>query len=141
MRRNVTAGMILVIAVCQLGCGYLQSGTWEDDPKNWSRAFRSTKPEDVVVLHSRYFRSPHFTFEFEYYFEIQQNGPLRRQLFTMNKLVRAGTIVAFDNAPAWFAPKAADAYDIWKYADEPDSNFRVVIDKSNGNMFLTDYQL
>lgn len=43
---------ILLIVVLAARCGYARSGKWENDEGNWSRAFQSTKPEDVVVVHS-----------------------------------------------------------------------------------------
>jgi hypothetical protein len=30
---------------------------------------------------------------------------------------------------------------VWGYADDPLSNFRVLIDRQTGTMFLSDYQL
>jgi hypothetical protein len=123
------------------------AGTWVDDPDNWSRAFQSTKPADVAVVHSKYWRSPHWTFEFEYFFEIAPNQELQEQLFSENKLRRiTGEEAAkakehnSDAAPVWFAPKAASEYDIWVFDDEPNRNFRVLIDKKSGVVFLSDYQ-
>jgi hypothetical protein len=147
--RKVRTESILCLALllCPLGCGYFSSGTWEDDPANWERAFRSGKPDDVVVLHSKYWRSPHFTYEFQYFFAIQRNDELQKQLFAENELVRLETADAmrakdfFGEAPEWFAPKSVDAYEVWAYADEPKGNFRVLVDKQTGNLFLTDYQV
>ena len=39
-------GCALILAA---GCGYVKSGTWEDDPSNWKRVFGYGKPTDVVV--------------------------------------------------------------------------------------------
>ncbi len=112
------------LAVLQTACGYFASGTWEDDPRNWRRAFQSTKPPDVIVLHSKYWRSPHFTYEFQYFFEIVQNGNLKSQLFTQNKLHRIeGEQAAkakenhFSEIPSWFTPKSVGDYEVWIYAD------------------------
>jgi hypothetical protein len=128
------------------GCGYFMSGRWKDDPKNWSRVFGTTKPPDVTVVHSLYWRSPHWTYEFEYYFEIAPNAALKHQLFTENKLrkltgdaaARARDEFIIEPAPDWFAPKPADAYEVWLFADEPKQNFAVWIDRSSGAMFLHD---
>ena len=86
------------------------SGTWDDDPKNWGRAFRSTKPPDVRVIHSRYWRSAHWSYEFQYFFEIAPNAGLKQQLFAANKLRRlvgdeavAARANRFRDAPSWFA--------------------------------------
>ena len=140
--------LCLALLLCPLGCGYFSSGTWEDDPANWERAFRSRKPDDVVVLHSKYWRSPHFTYEFQYFFEIQRNDELQKQLFAENSLVRLEGADAMSakqrfcgEAPEWFAPKSVDEYEVWAYADEPKGNFRVFVDKQTENLFLTDYQV
>ena len=124
------------------------AGTWEDDPGNWNRAFRSTKPPDVTVVHSKYYRSPHWTYEFQYFFEIAPNTTFKTQLFAQNKLRlltgKAATSVkseAFGDAPSWFAPKDASAYEVWILAEEPDRKFKVLIDKTSGVIFLSDYQV
>jgi len=137
----------LVLLLCLSGCGYFSSGTWENDPDNWERAFQSRKPDDVVVLHSKYWRSAHWTYEFQYFFEMERNDALQKQLFTQNKLVRLegkDAITAknnfFDESPAWFAPKTVDKYEVW-VCEETESNFRVFADKETGNLFLTDYQV
>ena len=147
MTRN-TLGLCLVALLTFGGCCCLTSGTWEDNSGNWQRAFKSTKPDDVKIIHSKYWRSPHWTYEFEYFFEIEANPKLKEQLFTQNKLRQlTGSDVAtakdstFGEAPAWFAPKAADAYEIWIYEEEPRGSFKVLIDKETGTIFLTDYQV
>lgn len=125
------------------GCGYASSGTWTDAPKNWQRAFRSTKPPDVVVVHSHYWRSSHWSLEFEYFFHIRANEALRQQLLTANEMVQlkheeSSEPVFFGKKPAWFLPKHLDSYEVWKYRIERNSSFRVFVDKENGDLFLTD---
>ena len=73
MRRTSSIALSLPVAIVIAGCGYFMAGTWEDDPGNWGRAFESTKPPDVAVVHSKYWRSAHWTYEFEYFFEIAPN--------------------------------------------------------------------
>ena len=138
-------GCILVFAA---GCGYLKSGTWEDDPANWNRAFRSAKPDHVVVVHSQYWRSPHWSYEAGYVFEIAANAEFRQQLFGENRLVRLEGPAAeevkrlcFPECPGWFAPRSIENYEVWGYEDEPGGNFRVLIDRDTGTMFLTDFQV
>lgn len=134
-----------VLAIWVAGCGYAKSGTWEDDAANWERAFESTKPDDVFVEHSKYWRSPHFTMEFQYFFHVRSNDALRRQLFTENELKELDADAAaraardfFGEKPAWFLPKPADAYEVWVFADRP-QHFRLFVDRETGDLFLTDY--
>jgi hypothetical protein len=134
--------------VLAAGCGYLNSGTWDDDPDNWKKAFGSTKPDAVVVVHSRYWRSPHWSYEAAYVFEIADNAALRGQLFRQNRLVKLTDLTAaerhqrcFPGCPPWFAPKTMDHYEIWGYADDPKSNFRVLIDRETRTIFIVDFQV
>ena len=149
-RINVVATQLvcLGLAFCLSGCGFFSSGTWEDDPGNWKRAFRSRKPDDVVVVHSKYWRSPHWTYEFEYFFQIEHNDKVKKQLFEQNEVVRLQGEEAeeakkhfFDEPPKWFAPKAIQEYEVWVFRDEPDRNFKVFVDKKTGCLFLTDYSV
>lgn len=148
MRRRGTLTLLALTAVLANGCGYLSAGTWEDDAGNWKRAFRSTRPADVVVLHSRYWRSRHWSYEFQYFFAIAPNAPLKEQLLSANKLrqVRgeeAAQVHAkvFGDPPSWFAPKATAHYEVWVFANEPGRNFKVLIDRSSGHMFINDYKV
>jgi hypothetical protein len=140
--------ILCAILACLAGCGYFMSGTWEDDPGNWDRAFGTRKPEDVVVLHSKYSRFPHFTYECEYFFEIRSNPGLKQELISQNKLVRpeGGAVGSALNdlseaAPRWFAPKPMERYELWTIPDDPFNRFRVLVDKESGNLFLADLQL
>jgi hypothetical protein len=145
MRRRF-AGPMLAIGLFA-ACGYIKSGSWDDDAGNWKRAFGSAPPADAVVIHSHYSRSPHFTYEFEYFFEIQSHPAFRTELFTRNKLIKAprSTVTeakeALGHAPPWFCPKADERYDAWVYEGIPSGQFKVLIDRDTGNIFLTDYQL
>jgi hypothetical protein len=142
------AAMLAAGLAMQLGCGFFMAGTWDDDPKNWKRAFGTRQPTDVVVVHSRYWRSPHFTYEFQYFFETERNASLRKAFFERNALVRLADdkvtdaiAGSFGERPAWFCPKAPDRYEAWVYRDEPRGHFRVFVDKDPGRLYLTDYQV
>jgi len=142
MKKLVAMLVVLVSAGCH------PAGTWRDDERNWQRAFRSTKPADVVVVHSQFWRSAHWTYEFEYFFHIKSNAPLREQLFTANDLEEIpGTNMAtavedfFQDKPGWFLPGSATNYDAWIYRTEPRGNFRVFIHRDSRDLFITDYQI
>jgi len=148
MPSNRTHVVFIIAAMVTAGCGYVRSGSWDDVPENWHRAFQSTKPNDVVVAHSRYWRAPHWTYEAGYMFEIQPNAGFRAQLFGQNQLRRLhdaeiakATRPCFGECPSWFAPKPLKEYEIWAYANDSKSNFLVVIDRQTGHIFLADYQV
>ena len=148
INRRLTYMLLVAFALLQAGCGYLMEGTWEDDPKNWKRAFDSTKPDDVIVVHSKYWRSPHWTNEFQYFFEFAPNTKLKEQLFTKNRLRRItgdeaakAKANAFGDAPAWFAPKGVAEYDLWVFENEPDRNLKILIDRNSAATFVSDYSV
>jgi hypothetical protein len=142
VRRSTSLLLVLLLAVTAPACGYVLSGEWDEDPDNWGRAFHSTKPPDVTVVHSLVWRAPHFTYEGGYFFELEPNRALHRQLFEQNALRRARSDGGgWPRKPWWFAPKEPRAYEIWRYADDPFGNFRVLIDRSTGHIFIADYQL
>jgi hypothetical protein len=130
------------------GCGYFMAGTWEDDPDNWARAFNSTKPDDVIVAHSKYSRFPHFTCEFEYFFHIKANTKLHDQLFSDNDLIHVEDIdevkqyhVYGSKTPAWFLAKSPEKYDMWRCPDRSPCTYAIFIDKDNNDILVTDRQL
>ena len=122
------------------------AGTWEDDPKNWYRAFNEEQPAQVKVVHSKYWRSDHFTYEFIYFFEVQAT-PEWRDAFTKKKglaLVSPSSARSFrtnehsDDTPSWFAPEPVDIYDVW---DKTGYFGSVWINKTNGHIFFYDMHL
>lgn len=150
MENHIMKKALLILFLSLLiplgGCG--SSGTWDDAPENWTRAFRSKKPKDVNVIHSRYWRSPHWTYEFEYFFEIERNDKLNAQLFSQNRLKKIEGKEAeeamsdfFGGKPKWFIPQEAAKHEIYVYEDEPQQRFRVFINKKSGTIYLTDYQV
>ena len=137
----------LLLSLCA-GCH--GSGTWNDSPKNWERAFGQKPPSDIKITHSRYSRSPHFTLEFEYFFEIEPNEKLRKEFNTEGRLESVTPSTPdpklaiqriLQKKPDWFVPKSLDQYEIWrgKESDRTYENFRLFIDRKTGTMFITDY--
>jgi len=135
--------LIAIIAVVLLtGCH--ESGTWKDDPKNWKRIFKSEKPADIKVVHSQVWRSPHFTYEVEYFFQIEKPGfPFRtnsmKEVLDLDELHR--TAAWSDYRPEWFVPKDVSRYQVWIFTNEGTGNFRLLIDRDTGDFFLSDRQL
>jgi hypothetical protein len=145
MKKTFLTIFLSVVLISLVACD--RSGTWNNDPQNWNRAFHSRKPKDVNVIHSRYWRSPHWTNEFEYFFEIEDNEKLKTQLFSENHLIKIedkeaqkAMVNFFGEKPEWFIPGKIVAYKIYVYEKEPRGNFRVYINRKSGRIYLTDYQ-
>lgn len=120
------------------------AGVWEDDPKNWSRAFGADQPAEISVIHSKYWKSNHFTDEFAYFFEVQAS-PEWKNAFLKQLNVEPvpaskarGFRVNSDLTPSWFTPDPIDAYEVW---DKPGHSGSVWITKTNGHMFFFAIQL
>lgn len=144
MRVRPSLAVLAAAALALAGCG--PAGTWVDDAGNWRRAFASDRPGDVEVVHSKYWRSPHFTREFQYFFHLRRNDAFRRRLFAENRLVRREGEAAskaasdfFGEKPGWFLPGEGREYEVWVLEGEPDRHFRLFIDGATGDLFLTDW--
>jgi hypothetical protein len=160
IRKNVvilvSLGALLVIAFI-VRSGFLpfiatqansiqNAGTWEDDSKNWYRAFNEEQPAQIKVVHSKYWKSNHFTHEFIYYFEVAVTPEWKDKFLAEHglKQVSPGMARSFrsnissDDTPNWFAPDPVDRYDVWDKAGYFGS---VWIDKANGHIFFYDMML
>lgn len=122
------------------------AGTWEDDPKNWHRAFNEDLPEGVEVVHSSYWRSGHFTYEFVYYFEVKAT-PEWRDSFLKKRGLQAvlpseawgfRDIHQSDDIPVWYVPEQVKNYEVW---DKPGYHGSVYINKITGHIYFHDAQL
>src|SRR6188474_2536232 len=129
--------ILILAAFLLVGCH--ESGTWNDDARNWMRIFRIAKPADITVVHSRFWRSPHFTYEYEYYIHVQKHADLQKRLLTMNPMKQLTQEGQLQNAiawskrrPTWFVPKSTEQYEVWIYSNAPNSHFRLLIDRATG---------
>jgi hypothetical protein len=129
------------------GCGYFYAGTWEDDPDNWERAYGYDKPDDINVVHSWYWRSPHFTMEYELYMETTLNKDILHSFLSKGDLVeresaadeRVEEMMNYNSQPAWFVPKALDKYEVW-VGSKPTA-FELFIDRETGHLYWHEIQL
>lgn len=143
---GILAGLLLLCAGCH------RSGTWTDDPKNWKRAFGGDEkpPEGIKVVHSSYWRSPHFTREDEFFFQLEMTKEKLKQTQEGGTMVlvpspseedKMGLEFPGHEKPAWFIPKPLEQYEIWKGDPAKDkfSNFWMLIDRETQAVFMTDY--
>ncbi len=139
-------GALALVALS--GCGYFRSGTWEEDPKNWERAFGSPKPAGAEVIHSRFTRYPHFTYEATFYFQLRLTDELLDRLLAhgFNRLqepdaVEAKRATVFSDAPAWFAPGPPARYEAWTLDDLAGPDGTVLRDRVTHDVFVFMSQL
>src|SRR5690348_13155130 len=115
------SGRGLLFAIVLLLITGCSSGTWEDDEDNWERIYNQEKPDHVKVVHSWYWRSPHWTYEFEFYLETEPNKQILEaymsagDLFQVKDPIQAPEYELYPSEkPKWFVPKSLDKYEVWK---------------------------
>ena len=134
---------IVPLLVLVTACGYFRSGTWEDDRKNYRRAFGASPPDSVEVVRSWYWRSPHFTREEAYYFAFVGNAGLAEAFAAANGMTEIGSEglgaseFCFER-PQWFAPGDFDSYSVWA---DPERRRLILRREGTDRVFLYACQL
>lgn len=126
--------------------GAMNAGEWEDEPENWKRAFGVEQPSDLLVVHSRYWDSAHFTHEYAYYFEVEASSEWMETFGKVHGLSQEPPARGIgylrplrgNHVPEWFAPGTSDQYVLWQGTK---NSIRVWIRKSDGRLFLHDSQV
>ncbi len=139
----------LIFVCCSIltGCGYFVAGQWSDDPKNWERAFREAAPiEGVEIVHSWYMRTPHWTTEFAWFFELKVSTSVKNRILgdPLTKLVTGFSKDDFERRtyyerPHWFITRGLEHYDV--YQSGTSSDFLIFMDKDSDMSYWTSYQL
>ena len=120
------------------------SGTWIDDPRNFKRVFDFEKPQDVTVLHSYYWKSPHWTVEYRYYIALQgprkfADGLTDATLMTPASAEPSTIEFCGEPRPEWFVSKPLNQYEAW--IPKTDAGYRIFRDKQDGTLFICDQRL
>ena len=147
MLKSIYSVALLLSCLMLTGCGYFYAGTWENDDDNWERAYGYEKPDEIDIVHSWYWRSPHFTMEYELYMETTLNKDILHSLLSRGNLVeREGAadehieeMVDYDTRPTWFVPKTLDKYEIWVGSNPVE--FELFIDRQTGHLYWHEIQL
>jgi hypothetical protein len=119
-------------------------GTWIDAGGNFSRVFGFSKPQDVEVLHSYYWQSPHWSVEYNYFISLKASPRFATGLTSaerMTSVLPDGTVLSScgDKRPQWFLPKSLTDYEVW--IPRAATGYRVFRDKADGTLFLCDERL
>lgn len=156
--KKIFLGLVGIVALLSVAGGWfspffalqmdslVHAGTWENDPKNWHRAFKEEPPVGIKVIHSKYWRSRHFTYEYAYYFEVCPSPEWKEAFLKKHDLERVSPPQSStyhgnyhsDLTPDWFVPGASDNYEIW---DKHGYHGSVWIDKSNGHLFFFEIEV
>ncbi|MFL6197423.1 MAG: hypothetical protein ACJ75H_24770 [Thermoanaerobaculia bacterium] len=142
MRRLLLGSVLFGFSLLGSACGYFSSGTWEDDPQNWKRAWGTAKPEEVVMPHSWFWRSAHWSREDAYFFQVRWNEDLFKQLIEGNGMRPAGASEKPGycvDKPGWFTPPSAAGYESWRCG--PSADCRLFRERGTKELFLYMCQL
>ncbi len=134
--RILPLALLLVLPSC--------GGTWIDDDGNFRRVFGVSKPQDVDVLHSYYWKSPHWTTEYSYFISLRASPKFVTGLTSaepMTSVPPDARVLSScgDKPPQWFLPKSLTDYEVW--IPKAAVGYRVFRDKADGTLFLCDERL
>ena len=138
-RRAQAAFSLMALLVSAAGCG----GTWVDDPGNFKRVFGFPEPDGVRMLHSYYWKSPHWSTEYSYFIAVQASSKFVAGL-TSNELMTGvkpdpKMLETCGTRPPWFLPKPLASYEAW--LPKTQMGYRVFRDRSDGTLFVCDERL
>jgi len=143
LRKRMIRLQLLLLALLLLvlpSCG----GTWVDDDGNFKRVFGFSKPPDVNVLHSYYWKSAHWSAEYRYFILLKASPKFSAGLTSselMIPVVPGATVsnLCEQERPQWFLPKSLADYEMW--APRAATGYHVFRDKVDGTLFLCDERL
>ncbi len=138
---GIALGILLLTIVLFTESFYIGAGTWDDDPRNWYRAFQEEQPPEITVCHSRYWGSAHWTEEHIYHFEIQAPPEWTAQFLSDNRAETTTSNWRFENNTSlpWFLPGPAEDYNVWCCTVRESRGVRVYVNKRTGRIYLYHY--
>ena len=127
---------LLVLA----GCG----GTWVDDEGNFARVFGFSRPQDVEVVHSVYWKSAHWSSEYYYFIALRASPKFLAGLTSAESVTpvaseKTAADACGEKPPEWFMPKSVNSYEAW--VPKAGTGYRVFRDRTDGTLFLCDERL
>jgi hypothetical protein len=131
-----SAALLYTLASC--------GGILVDDGGNFERVFGFDKPPGVKVLHSYYWKSPHWSTEYRYFIALQASsnfvdGLTSSELMTPVAPDRIALDACRGERPGWFLPKPLSNYDEW--IPKVEADYRVFRDRADGALFVCDQRL
>ncbi len=136
---------LIILSATLSSCGYFNSGIWEDDPETWNKVFGEDVPNEVEIIHSQFWKSAHWSYEFEVFFELKTSHSFFKSYFINNQHFEVKKVNYlemgehyFQEKPNWFLPKTIENYIIWTNEQE---NLKIFVDKKTYHIFYTYFQV
>ncbi|MCA9111639.1 MAG: hypothetical protein KDA52_16920 [Planctomycetaceae bacterium] len=135
---------VLLLVLPLLGCNYVSSGTYDDDPRTWTWAFGESEPPDGITINkSKYWSSAHFTAEYIWHFDLTLTDEAVTDLIANPDVKRLDTPPDPDDAgierPVWFLPDGTDGYTAFQMDGEEE--FVMYVNLETGRSFWSAWLL
>ncbi len=98
-----------------------------------------------MVVRSWYMRTPHFTAEFAWFFQLELSAKAKKELVSSPALVKSKLTPeealrrVYQPRPAWFLPELSSAFEVFESKES--SDFLVFVEKAGSRSFWTALQL
>lgn len=135
---NKQQSILIFISLLFLSCG---SGTFENDPKTWGKVFNEDIPKEVEIINSKFWKSTHWSYEYELFMKFKSNNRFVKNYFIDNfNLTKSQFSVSLNmsEVPNWFPIKDLNNYDIWI---NKTNYMKLYIDKKSNLFYIHCLQL
>lgn len=106
---------IIFIFLLTLSCG---SGTFENDPETWQKVFGEEIPSEIEVLNSRFWKSAHWTYEFELFTKIKSDKKFIQDYFIDHYKLKNNEVYStlfLEDIPNWFIKNNnSKEFEVWQ---------------------------
>ena len=128
IKKAFILALVLLLTIC------CNSGTYDNDPKSWEKVFGEDSPKEIEVIQSRFWKSAHWSYEFEFYCEMNATKDFLTYYFIDHfKLKSQKEKVVFysDNKPNWFINNIEN-YEVW----EKEHSITLYLNKESSKAYL-----
>ena len=131
--------LIFFLSITIFNCS---SGTFENDPNTWAKVFNQKKPGNVEILNSRFWKSAHWSYEYEVFIEFKASKE-----FIDDYFIKYDSLISpdednyhllddfFFDKPKWFQPKEYKDYQIW-ISNDKWNDTKLFINKNSGVVYF-----
>lgn len=132
--------IIFLVAITCFNCG---SGTFENDADTWIKVFGEDPPKEIQIINSRFWKSAHWSYEFELYAEFETSSDFVNsyflERFDFKETTEPKLDIGFsDEKPKWFVTNTFEHYSIY---ESTTNNMVLFKDSSSKTNYLYALQL
>lgn len=129
------------VIVLFFSCG---AGTFKNDSKNWKRIFNESVPKEINLINSRFWKSPHWSYEYEAYLKFETSKRFMYDYFIkkydLRRFKEGDELTFFEEKPEWFNTENIKDYNIWIHPDEF-NHIKLLKHKKTGVIYFHSFQV